>query len=227
MFGFVAVIGIALRWGLPALNTYLAETGVLPNSSVQQSLADYYPLLVAFMCLFQGTLIVGAIFGFMLLDEKDDNTLLAMMVTPIPLNQYVLYRVGLPSLFAFLIVIMLALFVGLALVPLGQLILLAIGASLSAPLASLFYGTFAANKVQGFAIAKFVGVAGWIILGAWFVREPWQWIFGLFPPYWISKAYWMALEHRPMWWAALVIGIVFQMATAWLLAREFSRRLYR
>lgn len=227
MFGFVVVIAIVLRWGMPWLNNYLIDAGVLPSATIPQSLADYYPLLVAFMCIFQGSLIVGAIFGFMLLDEKDDNTLLAMMVTPVPLWQYVLYRVGLPAIFAFAIVIMMVLFVGQALIPIWQLVLIAIGAAVTAPIGSLFYGTFAANKVQGFAIAKFVGVAGWIILGAWFVSEPWQWLFGLFPPYWISKAYWMILEGRSLWWAVLLVGIVYQAIAIWFLARLFSQRTYR
>ena len=95
------------------------------------------------------------------------------------------------------------------------------------PIFALFLGTFAKNKVQGFAYGKFVSIAGWIILVGWFVPEPWQWLFGLFPPFWISKAYWMAYAGNGFWWIALIIGIILQLGTVWLLAKQFEKVAYR
>ncbi|MEM7032825.1 MAG: hypothetical protein AAF629_24970 [Chloroflexota bacterium] len=223
MFFFVLAIGVLLRFGLPWLNTYLAENQVLPNETVRSSLADFYPLLVAFMALFQGSLITGTIFGFMLLDEKDDNTIKALLVTPIPMNQYLFYRVGLPTVLAFAFILILIFFINQALIPFWQLIPIAIGAALTSPIASLFYAIFAENKVQGFAYGKFVSIAGWIILLGWFVSEPWQWLFGLFPPFLISKAYWMALEGNPWWGLALLAGVIFQIGVLLIMARWFHK----
>ena len=223
MFFFVLYIAIALRFGLPWLDSYLAENGILPSESVPMSFADFYPLLVAFMAVFQGSLIAGTIFGFALLDEKDDDTIKAMLVTPVPLSRYVMYRVAVPIVLAFFTVIAMVLFIGQALIPLWQLILISTGASLTAPIATLFYGIFAENKVQGFAMAKFVGIAGWAILLGWFVDEPLQWLFGLFPPFWISKAYWMAYYGNNLWWLALIVGIILQAGLIYLLIQRFNK----
>ena len=227
IFGFALYIAVALRYGLPWLNTYLADKGVLPSETLAQSLADYYPLIVVFMAVLQGAMMSGVIFGFMLLDEKDDNTIKAMLVTPVPLNHYVLYRVMLPSLLGFLIVVGMVLFIDLVLLPLWQLVVIAAGASLVAPITALFYAIFAENKVQGFAVAKFVSLITYVVVWAWFVPEPWQWLFGLFPPYWICKAYWMALDGHGLWWLALLLGIVLQAGLLLVMVHRFKKVAYR
>lgn len=227
MFGFVLYIAVVLRYGLPWLNTYLAESGILPGETITSSLADYYPLIVVFMTIFQGGLMAGTIFGFMLLDEKDDNTIKAMLVTPVSLDRYVLYRIGMPTILSFFIIIGMVLFINQSLIPLWPLLLISLGASLTAPIAALFYAIFAENKVQGFAYGKFVGIAGWVIIIGWFVSEPWQWLFGLFPPFLVSKAYWMVLEGESLWWLALLIGTVLQAAVILLLVRLFEKVAHR
>ncbi len=227
MLVFVIYLAAALRFGLPWANTYLAEQEVLPSETVANTLADFYPMIVAWMVMFTGALLAGTIFGFMLLDEKEDNTIKAMLVTPVSFNQYVLYRVGGPTVLAFFIVAGMVLFIDQALVPLWQLLLIAAGASLTAPNVALFYATFAENKVQGFAVSKFAGVAGWLIILGWFVADPLQWLFGLFPPFLISKAYWMALEGQGLWWAVLLGGIVLQAGLLFLMMQRFNKVAYR
>ncbi len=227
MFGFIVYIAVALRFFLPWLDGYLAERGLMPSATISDSFATYFPLVVGYLGVYQGAQLTGTIFGFALLDEKDDDTLTAMLVTPIPLTKYILYRVALPTVLAAFIVIFMVLLINQALLPLWQLIFISIGAAFGAPIAALFYGIFATNKVQGFAMAKFMGLIGWIILGAWFVAEPMQWLFGIFPPYWIVKAYWMALEGHVLWPVALVVGIFTQIGLVWVMARMFARAAYR
>jgi fluoroquinolone transport system permease protein len=227
MFIYMMGTAVALRFGLPWLNTYFAENGVLPNESLAMTFAEVYPMIVAFISIFLGAMMVGMIFGFVLLDEKDDNTIKAMLVTPVPLNQYVSYRVGVPAIIAYLCIVAEVLLINQALIPLWQLLLIAVGAALTAPITALFFATFADNKVQGFAMTKFIGTAGMIIMLAWFVAEPVQWLFGLFPPFWISKAYWMALDGNNFWWLALLVGIVLQAGLIVWLVRRFNTAAYK
>ncbi len=227
MFIFVVYIAVVLRYGLPWLNTYLADNRVMPGDTIPIPLSDIYPLLIAYMAFYTGALLVGTVFGFVLLDEKDHNTLTAMLVTPVPLSQYALYRAGLPAVLALFIVLGEVLFINQALLPLWQLLLISAGAAFTAPIASLFFAIVAENKVAGFAYAKFVGISGWSILIGFFVPEPWQWLIGVFPPFWVSKAYWMALEGQSLWWLALIAGIVLQIGLInWLLQR-FNKVAYR
>lgn len=227
MFLFAAIIAVALHYFLPWLNVYLTGTGLLPREGVATSLAELYPMLVAFFALFEGALLVGAVFGFVLLDEKDGNTIKAMLVTPVPLKRYLMYRVAVPAFLGFFVIAGMILFIGLAFLPLWQMLLITAGASLTASIVALFFATFAENKVEGFALSKVGGIAGWAIPLGWFLPEPWSWLMGLFPPYWVSKAYWMAYAGEGMWWLALLIGIILQLALIMVLIKRFNKVAYR
>lgn len=227
MFAFAIIIAAVLRFGLPWLNTYLAETGIMPGDTIPIRLAQLFPMLVAYMGLYTGALLVGTVFGFVLLDERDHNTIKAMLVTPVPLSRYLLYRVGGTAVLAFFIVLGMVLFINQLLLPLWQMLLIVAGASLTAPIIMLFFATFAANKVQGFAYSKFGGISGWTIMIGFFIAEPWQWLIGLYPPFWISKAYWLALEGRSSWWFALIVGIVLQTGLISWLIQRFNKVAYR
>lgn len=226
MFGFIVYIIVALRLLLPWANTYLAENGILPNASFSRSLVDFYPIIIAYMAIYTGAMMVGTIVGFMLLDEKDHNTLKAMLVTPVRFQQYALYRVGLPAILAFVIVMVMVLGINQALIPGWQLLFIAAGAAFLAPLTTLFFAIVAENKVQGFAYAKFTGISGWVIMLGWFIPEPWQWLLGIFPPFWVSKAYWMALDGRQWWWLVLAVGVVFQVGVIYWLVQRFNKVVY-
>jgi fluoroquinolone transport system permease protein len=224
LLGYIVSIAIVMRLAIPWLAEYLAIHAELPFA-----LTDWYPMMVAFIAVFMGGVMAGMVFGFVLLDEKDDNTLKAMLVTPLPLNQYVAYRVGVPALLAFIIIVLEVLLMNLpgTILPLWQLVLIAAGGALTAPITTLLFATFAENKVQGFAMTKFTGTAGMLILLSWFVAEPAQLLFGLFPPFWVSKAYWLALENNPLWIGSLLPGIVLQLAVILLLVRRFQTAAYK
>ncbi|MEZ4380383.1 MAG: hypothetical protein R3A79_03490 [Nannocystaceae bacterium] len=102
----------------------------------------------------------------------------------------------------------------------GMRLLLVLGVAPVAPITTLLLATFAANKVQGLAFTKFGGVAGLTILIGWFVPLPWQWALGVFPPFLIAKAYWLALAGDLLWIAAYALGVLLELlALSWLLRR--------
>ena len=227
MFLFAVIIALVLRFGLPWMNDYLATAGIMPGETIGISLSAVYPMFVAYLGFYTGALLVGTIFGFILLDEKDNNTLKAMLVTPVPLKHYLAYRVALPAVIAFFITLAMALLINQALLPLWQMILIAVGASFTAPIVALFFATFAEDKLQGFAYSKFGGISGWAFLIGWFIPQPWQWLLGLFPPFWVGKAYWLALDGVTWWWLALIVGTVLQLGLIRLLIQRFNQVAYR
>ena len=117
----------------------------------------YFPLLMSFLPLVAAGM-TGTVVGFLLLDQRDDHTMTALLVTPLSLGDYLRYRVG-------VLMVVSAVF-GAAITPLAglsettplQIGVAAVTAAPLAPIYALFLGTFAANKVQGFALAKVVGV---------------------------------------------------------------------
>ncbi|NOK60848.1 MAG: hypothetical protein GFH27_549289n169 [Chloroflexi bacterium AL-W] len=222
MFAYSIAIAVTLRFALPWFANFFAEQDILAFP-----LQEWYPMFIAYGVIFMGAVLAGMIFGFMLLDEKDDQTIKALLVMPMPLNYYMAYRVGVPAVVAFVMIVVEMLIVNLALPPLLPLLLIAAGAALTTPITALFFMTFAPNKVQGFALNKVIGVLGLIIIAAWFFEPPLQLIAGVFPPFWISKAYWMVFEGQSLWWGALTIGVVLQIVLIAVLLRLMKRVLYR
>lgn len=222
MLVYSVFTSLLMRFGLPYVNEM-----TLDNEQVPFILADYYPMLIGFLIVFMAAVFAGMIIGFMLLDERDDNTIKAMLVSPLPIHYYLGYRVALPMVLTFGLVVMEMFVVNLALVAWWQIVLIALAASTTAPIITLFFASFAENKVQGFALTKFTGVAGVLVMMAWFVEEPLQLLFGVFPPFWITKGYWLALEGNPYWGLALLIGAGLNLLIITALARYFQRVVYQ
>ena len=114
-----------------------------------------------------------------------------MAVTPVALVDYMLWRSLLSWALGFGVTLAQMLFVGPALEQPGMdtaalpgmipLIGLCALAGLGAPLFMLFLAATASDKVQGFAMAKFIGIGGLLILVGWFLPSPLDWLPALFP----------------------------------------------
>lgn len=224
---FISIfIAIITRYLLPWADTTLIEKGLMPSVSIPFSLHELYPMLVTFTALYNGGIISGMVAGFLLLDEKDEGTLQAIIVTPVPLHYYTIYRFGLASIFSAFIMFIMLQIIGIALLPVWQLILLCIASSLVSTIVALFLVLTAQNKVQGFAMGKFTSIAGFTILIGWFVPDTWQWVLGIFPPFLVHKAYWLALDGNSLWWLALVLGTLAQIFTIYWMAKKFNKLVY-
>lgn len=216
-------MGLGCRYALPAIDASLAANGVMPSSPEGMRFAETYTLFVAFIAFWQAALMPGTVFGFLLLDEKEDDTLTAMRVTPVPLPTYLLYRAGIPTGLGLLFSLALVPLIGLGNIPWWQHLPLALSASLVAPIAALLLAMFAQDKVQGLALTKFGGVAGLLILVGFFVPQPYQWAIGVFPPFLTAKAYWLARDGHALWWVPCLVAIATQLTLLRLVLRRFRR----
>jgi fluoroquinolone transport system permease protein len=224
MLRWIAVLtpgfGLGFRFGAPPLAEAL-------DRQLGFDLAAYYPLVMSFVPLIAAGM-MGTVVGFLLLDQRDDQTLTALLVTPLSLGDYLRYRLS--------GVMMLSAVFGVVMVPLAglvettpmQVVVSAVVAAPLAPIYALFLGTFAANKVQGFALVKAVGIVFVPCVGAYFVTGPWQSAFGLVPHYWPLKVFWLfdegalgpALAHA-------LIGVAWQAVLLMLLVQRFSHVVRR
>lgn len=223
---FVVYIAVVLKFLLPWANSYLADKGFLPNATIPHALSYYYPIIVAFFLLYMGGMLAGAVSGFLALSEKDDGTAVAMLVTPVSPRKFITYRIVITTIISFVIIMFQFYIVGILVLPFWQMVLIAIGGSLFGPIIMLFLAGFADGKLQGMGYGKFLSLGGLFVLLSWFVKEPLQYLFGIFPPYWISKAYWLVLDGHSSWLIALVVGIVLQLVMIKLLMRKFEKTLY-
>lgn len=223
LFAYGVATFIAMRLLLPPI------TDALLNR-MDFDLAPYYPLLIATAVLHQVAAVLGGtIVGFLLIDERDNNTITALMVTPVSMGQYVVYRVILPIVFCVALglvgLLLLAPFSSLSTL---QMLILSLLNGGFAALVTLTMATFASNKVEGFALIKIVGSLIIIVLAAWWIPTPWQFLLGFYPPFWTMKAYWLIEQGQTgVAWASMGASLLTHSLALAYLIRRFTQAIYQ
>lgn len=190
-------------------------------------LANYYVLVVGYGFIIGVPAVFGVVIGFLLLDEKDDQTLTALQVTPMTLPAYIGYRVMVPILLSVLLVVIAYPLAGLLPLPVGQLWLLSILAAPLAPIMALFLAAFAQNKVQGFAIMKGSGIFLIAPMLGYFFDGAWTWLLGIIPTFWAQKLLWGFESGDGSWAFVFGVGLVVQTAVLAALIARFNRILHQ
>ena len=168
-------------------------------------------------------MLMGMVYGFVLLDERDGGIITAISVTPTGKTGYLMLRMGIPITISFVFVL---LFVQLLHLSdyrnVIQLVLIALVISSQSLILLLFLGAFADNKVMGLAISKGFGI---LLLGPlldYVLPSPYQWIGSYSPLFWASRAF---LTHDPsLYWLYSSISILFHVLLLWILFRKFRAR---
>lgn len=185
-------------------------------------LVPYYPLILTAFLLLTSIIVAGALAAFLILDEVDAGTLTVLRVTPVPVSAFFAYRAATVVVVTTVYVVATLSFSGIlqpgliaALIPIGLM------AGLSAVVTLLLIVALANNKIQGLAMVRALGllIAGLPCL-PWFIDSGWNLAFGVLPPYWAAKAFWVASDHG-MWWPYVVAGVAYNLAVAWPLFRRF------
>jgi len=212
-------LALAMRLGLPAAVQRL-------QSAVGIPLELWYAPVMGVALLLLVPQLVGMVVGFLLLEQREDRTLWALRVTPVPLRVYIAYRLTAPvllSALATLVALPLAGFDSLS--PAG-LLLVTVAAAPLAGLFALALAAFAANRVQGIAFIKAAGAFGMVPLFALFVSEPVDVLFALVPTWWLARLYWSLTGAMPgPAWVFALGGTLYATALLMLLARRLDRRL--
>jgi fluoroquinolone transport system permease protein len=219
---------IVVPLGLAAAARWLFPPAIERMSALLPfDLQALYPQLMSYVLLLLAPAMCGAVVGFMLLDQRDDRTLMALQVTPLPLTSYLAYRLAAPMIVsAAMALIALPLSGLVALGPL-ELLMVVLAAAPFAPLTALLLGAYAANKVQGFALYKALGVFFIApFLGA-LLPAPWQLLMGLIPTYWPAALLWSAQEGGPRSWPLLLGGLAYQALLLALLLRRYNRVIHQ
>lgn len=219
LIAYPVIIALLVRWGVPAVGAWL-------QGRYGFDLVPYYALLMSFVLLSVPS-ITGVVIGFLLLDQRDDNTLTALQVTPLSLNGYLAYRITIPMLLSVLMTVGLVPLAGLVEMGFVALLVAALAAAPHAALYAFFLAAFAANKVQGFALVKALGVLALPPILAYFVSPPFQWAAGVVPQYWPAKLFWMLEAGEAHAWLYLLLGLAYQILLLTLLARRLNTVLHR
>jgi fluoroquinolone transport system permease protein len=213
-FAYAAVVLL-----VPRLTVYLATT-------YQFDLVAYYPAITSAFQVLGPLMLLGAMCGFLLLEDKDQHTLAALRVTPVPPVAYPLYRAGLT-----VVLTVTSIEATLALSPIYPARLLvaaipvAVVAGLGAVLIGLLMAAVARNKVEGFAIIRAIGILVFVIpLVPFFLdlSPQTELLFGLLPSYWPAKALWQVMAGAAAW-PYVLVGAAYAVALMLPLLRRLAR----
>ena len=204
-------VAIAVRLLLPVI---LARGG----SATGIDLLALYPMIASSALLLITPVMYGIVVGFLLLDQRDDRTLLALAVTPLSFGRYLTYRLVVPTLFAVPMTLATFALGGLTFAP-SAVLMAAVAAAPITSLLALALVSLAENKVQGMALQKAFSVLLVLPLGGLLAPTPWSWLFGLLPTTW---PIWVLWNAEPASLVVLVGGLGYQMLLLAVLYRRFA-----
>src|SRR5690554_1671081 len=203
-------LALLLRWGFPYILTAIGEY-------FNQELMVHHPVLTGFFILLIVPMVSGMLAGFLLLEQRDEGTLMVLKVTPLPGSTFLIYSMLMPFFSCLFVTIISFYLAGLGGIGAGIILLSAFAAAPLAPLTAMTMISFAENKVQGFALVKGT-IVFWIPpLFTYFLRPAWEHVFGLIPLYWPCRVYQAFFENDPRVWNFFVVGFAYNLVLLFLL----------
>jgi fluoroquinolone transport system permease protein len=214
------MMALLVRFGAPPLTASLLE-------QYNFDLTEYYPVLLSYFFIGMCPIVFGAVIGFLLLDEKDDRTLSALQVTPMPLSSYLIYRVSVPIILTIVMFFIIFPLANLTTFDVRMILICGIASAPMAPMLALFLASIAENKIQGFALMKLTGIFLLAPIFAYFVTSNWELAFGLLPTYWPLKVYWMLSAGEANVWLYVFVAVVYQLLVTYFFAKRFYKVLHQ
>lgn len=195
------------------------------NRLLHIDLLPYIPVVLGPALLLITPSMVGLVIGFLLLDQRDDGTLTALRVTPLPLPSYLVYRLLVPMLIGVVMTLIAFPSAGLTAVGLSGLVIAALVAAPLGPIMALVLAAFGENKVQGFALMKATSVFLIAPLVAYAVPANWQLAFGILPTYWPTRLLWSLQTGDSSAWLYASVGMSYGALLVLVLFRRFLAQL--
>ncbi len=220
-FWLMLVAPLLLGWGLRYILPSLAA------DFQNFDLTYYYPMIVALFIL-TPPLYYGVILALLVLEEKDENVLLAVAVTPIRLRTYLTARVAVFMLISLPLIILVHELIDVVEIDPLKLVLIALVASLNTPLIVVLLAAFANNQLEGFVIGKGMGFIILLPLVMFFVPDYWHVLCGILPTYWPIIAYYTAVGETGselFFYLAIVMAIITQLLAIRILYQRFANGL--
>ena len=202
----------AFRFGLPVVAEFLPLV------------ADYFLLILGFFCILVAIL-PAFLLSFMMLEEKDDNVLVALRVLPLSPFAYLTSRMGFTVLLSFGFALVSMLFSGLIDIGLVPSLGLAFQICLTGPIVTLSVVALARNKIEGLSVLKGLMFVFMVPMAVFFVDATWVHALCVFPPYWTYQAF-KALDSGSLLWFFIAMGLGFHLFLIQLSYGQFRKRVF-
>lgn len=205
--------GSLFKFGIPLL-----ETKLLTRFGYGEVLVPYYGYFNWLLALLSGMLFafVGAL---VVLGEIDDGVAKYICVTPAGATGYLAARIFLPAIVSGIVASIIIPVFSLVHIDFKTLFIMIVATVLSGIITSLLVIAISSNKVEGMAIGKLSGGFGMILFVPLIVKGPIQYLFSLFPMFWIGK------YIQDEMWIALPLSLILFAGWISCLMRKFRKRI--
>jgi fluoroquinolone transport system permease protein len=167
------------------------------------------------------SMLFGMLVGFIILDERDEDIISYISVTPVGRKGYFLYKIFISSFASFIFFYITVYATNLAGLPFIYSVPLALMVALEAPFASFFLAVYSENKVEGLAMGKILGIMYVAPFAAYFVKSDLQYIAGVLPPFWIAKAFFSIPDNSYAYISYVLIGIIVHAVFLAFIVKKF------
>jgi len=130
----------------------------------------------------------GMIAGFSLLDDRDNDVLVSIRISPVSVDLYVWVKVAFAFLMAVLAGAATILISGIFTAPAPEMFLVALLAAMQVPINAFLVSTLAHDRAEGIAATKFTGILVLLPVLAWLLTDWKQWLLAFVPGFWPTKA---------------------------------------
>lgn len=217
MFGYPFVFGIIGRYFVP----WIAERS---NLNI-----DLYADLILVMLTLITPIAFGAILAFSILEDRDDNILTSIKVTPLSINVFLSFRFVTVVILTYFTVVFVMWFSNIANFPVKNIFAIALLVSLEAPVYGFLINAFSSNKIEGFAVMKGTGIFMLFPIIALFFTDKKELFFSFAPGFWAAKSISSVIRGDGVLYLRYshyyIIGVIYLVLLNLLSYKIFSKRV--
>lgn len=204
----------------------LLSLWLIPYLKINASLlaANIVVLVLILMTAF----IYGAVTGFTLLDDQDDQVLFSLRITPIKVSDYIIIKLVISYIFGFIATLILILTTGFLDASVFEIIQITLLSSLTAPLIALLVNAFSSNKVEGFVVMKSSGIIILVPIVAIFITNWTEVFLGIIPGFFVARIISISLIPGAYLFDSYVyftLGVIANAVFIYLLYKKYTMRI--
>jgi fluoroquinolone transport system permease protein len=172
---------VMLIWPLifGSIGKYLIDNGIVEGQAMG---------VTAALLSLIGGFAYGAMAGFSLLDDRDDQVFDSIQISPVSLKLYIWFKVFFVCILSVFAGFFIMWFTGATTLSFGQMLVISVLAALQTPFIAFLINAFAKNKVEGFVTMKATGFLLMLPVGGFFFLDAKEWLFSIAPGHWAAKA---------------------------------------
>lgn len=185
-------------------------------------ITPYSEVILMWACL-QSSTMFGFIYGFIFLEEKEENIWQVIQILPVSGFRLVTSRLLMGMIITTLVNFTLIHWGRIISFPVWKEIIVSLHFSFAAPLIALYIGSFAKNKIEGLAQVKVINVLVLIPAVIYFLPYKITYLSAIIPTFWSIKSLELATQSLPQFSIFLVVGTLWYGVILFLLYRKLKQ----